>query len=161
MHNVDGYLNTHFEVREIIKDLRKLFATGPLQGCGTAKTAYGLLCDLSERLHHHFIETNHGLYPHLLIHEDPLVNSLAWGFLGGERPLRRTFNAYCGRWLQDCQFNVNHECLTATRQVCALVEQRLDHEAQVLLPKLIEIGMFHRARRREIGGSSCLAPGRR
>ncbi|WP_295458883.1 hemerythrin domain-containing protein [uncultured Thiodictyon sp.] len=160
MSALDDYLGTHQEVRRMIEDLRTLLAIEPLHRCGNAKTAYELLCDLSERLNSHLTEADHGLYPRLLMHDDPQVQSLAWGFISGEKPLRQTFSAYYDRWLKHCEFNFNDEFLTETHQVCALVERHLNHEAQELIPKLIEIGMFRQALRRGIGSSSHCAFGR-
>jgi hypothetical protein len=126
----------------MIDHLRSLLTREQLRIRPSAKHAYDLLCDLGERVRRHLSEEDRGLYPTLLIHEDPKVKSIAWGFISGERPLRQTFDNYQTQWLQNCDFNFSDEFLAETRQVFDMVGQRIDREEQVLLPKLVEIGLF-------------------
>ncbi|WP_295435546.1 hemerythrin domain-containing protein [uncultured Thiodictyon sp.] len=146
MHTLDGYRSTHSDLRQMLDDLRSLLTTEQLRIRPNAKTAYELLCDLGERVRRHLAEEDRSLYPSLLIHEDPKVKSIAWGFISGEKPLRQTFNDYHTHWLKNCDFNFSDDFLTETRAVFDLVAQRIDREEQVLLPKLLEIGMFQDAR---------------
>jgi len=142
MHTLDGYRSTHSDLRQMLDDLRSLLTTEQLRIRPNAKTAYEMLCDLGERVRRHLAEEDRALYPSLLIHEDPKVKSIAWGFISGEKPLRQTFDDYHTHWLKNCDFNFSDDFLAETREVFELVSQRIDREEQVLLPKLLEIGMF-------------------
>lgn len=146
-NGLDGYRSTHTDLRQMIDDLRSLLTTEQLRIRPNAKTAYELLCDLGERVRQHLAEEDCGLYPRLLIHEDPNVKSIAWRFISAEKPLRQTFDDYYSRWLKTCDFNFSEEFLAETRGVFDMVGERIDREEQVLLPKLVEIGMFAVAHR--------------
>jgi hypothetical protein len=146
MHTLDGYRSTHSELRQMIDDLRSILTAEQLRIRPNARTAYELLCDLGERIRRHLAEEDRALYPSLLIHDDPKVKSIAWGFISGEKPLRQTFDDYHARWLKNCEFDFTTEFLAETHQVFEMVGQRIDREERVLLPKLVEIGMFQEAR---------------
>ncbi|WP_295385563.1 hemerythrin domain-containing protein [uncultured Thiodictyon sp.] len=146
MPTLDGYRSTHSDLRQMIDDLRSLLTMEQLRIRPNARTAYELLCDLGERVRRHLTEEDRGLYPSLLIHDDPKVKSLAWGFISGEKPLRKTFDDYHSRWLKNCDFNFSDDFLEETQEVFAMVAQRLDREERVLFPKLVEIGLFREMR---------------
>ncbi len=146
MQTLDNYRGTHSELRQMIDDLRAILTKEQLRIRPNAKTAYELLCDLGEKVRRHLADEDRSLYPSLLIHEDPKVKSIAWGFISGEKPLRKTFDEYHKRWLKNCDFNFSDEFLAETHEVFEMVSQRIDREEQVLLPKLVEIGMFQEAR---------------
>ncbi|WP_295447043.1 hemerythrin domain-containing protein [uncultured Thiodictyon sp.] len=143
MQTLSDYRSTHSDLRQMIGDLRAILTDEHLRLRSNAKNAYEQLCDLGERVNRHLTEEDREVYPGLLIHEDPKVNSMAWGFISGERPMRKTFADYHTRWLKNCDFNFGGEFLAQTQQVFAMVAQRLVREEQVLLPKLVEIGMLH------------------
>jgi hypothetical protein len=111
-----------------------------------AKTAYELLCDLGEKVKQHLAEQDRSIYPSLLIHEDPRVKSIAWGFISGEKPLRKAFDDYHRKWLKHTDYKFPEEFLEETRAVFDMLVQRIEREEQVLFPKLVEIGMFQEAR---------------
>jgi len=146
MQTLDGYRSTHSDLRQMIDDLRSLLTPEQLRIRPNARMAYELLLDLGERVQRHLAEEDRGLYPSLLIHDDPKVKSIAWGFISGERPLRMIFDHYHKHWLKNGDFNFSDDFLTETHQVFEMIGQRLDREEEVLLPKLVEIGMFHQAR---------------
>jgi len=146
LNGFDGYRSTHSDLRQMIDDLRALLTAEQLRIRPNAQIAYEMLCDLGERVRRHLAEEDCGLYPNLLIHEDPKVKSLAWHFISGEKPLRQTFDDYYGRWLKNCDFNFSAEFLAETHEVFDMVGQRIDREEQVLIPKLVEIGMLRAAR---------------
>ena len=146
MATLDGYRSTHSELRRMIDDLRSILTVEQLRIRPNAQTAYELLCDLGERVQRHLAEEDRGLYPTLLINDDPDVKSIAWGFLHGENPLRQSFDDYYCRWLKNCDHNFSDEFLAETHAVFDMVAQRIDEEEQVLIPKLIEIGVFQPAR---------------
>lgn len=142
MHMLDSYRSTHCELRQMIDNLRSILTREQLRIRPSAKDSYELLCDLGERVRRHLSEEDRGLYPTLLIHDDPKVKSMAWGFISGEKPLRQSFDQYDTQWLKNCDFNFGDEFLAETREVVDLVNERIDREEQVLLPKLVEIGLF-------------------
>jgi hemerythrin-like domain-containing protein len=146
MQTLDTYRSTHSELRQMIDDLRSILTKEQLKIRPNAKTAYELLCDLGEKVRRNLASEDRSLYPSLLIHEDPKVKSIAWGFISGEKPLRKTFDEYHKRWLKNCEFNFSDEFLAETHEVFDMVSQRIEREERVLLPKLVEIGMFQEAR---------------
>lgn len=146
MQTLESYRSTHSDLRQTIDDLRSILTKEQLRIRPNAKTAYELLCDLGEKVGRHLANEDRSLYPSLLIHEDPKVKSIAWGFISGERPLRKTFDDYHKRWLKNCDFDFSDEFLAESHEVFDLVSQRIEREEQVLFPKLLEIGMFQEAR---------------
>jgi hypothetical protein len=146
METLDGYRDNHSDLRQMIDDLRQLLQPELLKIRPNAKTAYQLLCDLGTKVKAHLAEEDKRLYPSLLTHEDPRVKSIAWGFISGEKPLRRSFDDYHRKWLKNCDFNFTPEFLEETHEIFDMVACRIDREEQVLLPKLVEIGMFHENR---------------
>ena len=145
MQTLDGYRSTHSDRRRMIDDLRPLLTPDELRIHPNARTAYHLLCDLDERVQSHLAEADCGLYPKLLIHNDPKVKSIAWGFINGEGALRLTFENYYKKWLKYANFNFSDNFLAETHQVFEVIDQRLDREAALLMPKLVEIGLLHQA----------------
>ncbi|MBK1644743.1 hypoxanthine phosphoribosyltransferase [Thiocapsa imhoffii] len=142
MSTLEQYRQTHTALRQMIEDLRLLLKPEQLQIRPNAKTAYELLCDLGVTVRNHLAEEDRSLYPSLLIHEDPKVKSIAWGFISGERPLRKTFDDYHKHWLKNCDFNFTEDFLAETHEILEMVDKRIEREEQVLFPKLIEIGLF-------------------
>jgi len=142
MKTIDGYRSNHAELRQIIDDLRSIMTPEQLKIRPNAMTAYQLMCGLAQKVKAHLADEDRQLYPNLLVHEDPKVKSIAWGFISGEKPLRRTFDEYNKRWLKDCDFNFTSEFLEETHEIFDMLAFRIDREEQVLLPKLMEIGMF-------------------
>jgi hemerythrin-like domain-containing protein len=140
MEILQGFRARHVEIRDMIGDLQLLLQPDQLRIRPNAKTAYRLLCELSDVLKQHLAEEDRGLYPSLLVHEDNRVKSMAWGFISGERPLRRLFDDYRKRWLAECDFTFSNEFLSETVDILDLVEQRIQREESLLFPKLEEIG---------------------
>lgn len=130
------------EIAQMIKDLRAIMTPEQLQVKPTCKTAHQLLCDLGNKLKAHLAAEDKGVYPPLLTHEDPKLKSLAWGFISGEKPLRKQFEAYYKRWLKDCDFQFTEEFLDDSFELFSAIEIRLDREKTVLIPKLEQSGMF-------------------
>ena len=146
MQTMKEYESTHAELRQMIDDLQSIMSPEHLKVRPNAKTAYELLCDLGDKVKKHLSEEDRSIYPTLLIHEDPRVKSIAWGFISGEKPLRKVFDDYYKKWLKDCDFNFSEEFVVETREVFDMLTQRMDREEQVLFPKLVEIGMFQESR---------------
>jgi hemerythrin-like domain-containing protein len=142
MQTLDGYRSSHADLRQMIDDLRSIMTVEQLKVRPNARTAYQLMCELASKVKQHLADEDRQLYPNLLIHEDPKVKSIAWGFISGEKPLRRTFDEYYKKWLKDCDFNFSEDFLEETREIFDMLSFRIEREEQVLLPKLVEIGMF-------------------
>jgi hemerythrin-like domain-containing protein len=146
MYDLAHYRSSHTDLRQMIEDLQSLLTPEMLKIRPNAKTAYQLLCELGTKVRAHLGEEDRGVYPSLLIHEDPRVKSLAWGFINGERPLRRAFDDYHRKWLKNCDFNFTQEFIDESRDIFQMVSDRIDRENLVLFPKLVEIGIFEEAR---------------
>lgn len=139
MQMLENYRSTHSELRQMIEELRSLLTLDQMRIRPNARTVHELLCDLSERVRKHLAEEDRGLYPSLLIHDDPKVKSLAWGFISGERPLRKLFDDYHQNWLNNSDFNFCDKFIAETNHVFEMIGTRLDREEQILFPKLTEI----------------------
>ena len=146
MQTLDGYRSSHAELRQMIDDLQSILTPEHIKIRPNAKTAHELLCDLGEKVKHHLAEEDRSIYPSLLIHDDPKVKSIAWGFISGEKPLRKVLDDYSTTWLKNCDFNFSGAFLDETREVFDMLAQRIDREEHVLFPKLVEIGMFQETR---------------
>jgi hypothetical protein len=144
MQSLAGFRSSHVELRCIIGELQSLLSADALAVPSNAKTAYGLLCKLSDLVSAHLAAEDKGLYPSLLTHEDFKVKSLAWGFISGERPLRRVFCEYRQRWLKECDFSFSDAFLAESRKICTLLQERIDREEHLLFPKLEEIRAYPR-----------------
>lgn len=146
MQTLSSYRGRQEELLQMIDDLQAILSPELLRIRPNARTAYDLLCDLSDKVKQHLAEEDKGLYPSLLIHEDPKVKSIAWGFISGEKPLRKTFDDYHRKWLKHCDFNFTDQFVEETREVFDMLQYRIERENHVLFPKLVEIGMFLEAR---------------
>jgi hemerythrin-like domain-containing protein len=146
MQSLDSYRSSHAELRQMIDDLQSILTPEHIKIRPNAKTAYELLCDLGDKVKHHLAEEDRSIYPSLLIHDDPKVKSIAWGFISGEKPLRKVFDDYYKKWLKNCDFNFSGDFLAETNEVFHMLAHRIDREEQVLFPKLVEIGLFQEVR---------------
>jgi len=146
MQTLSSYHDRQTELLQTIEDLQSILTPERLRDRPNARTAYELLCDLADKVKQHLAEEDKGLYPSLLIHEDPKVKSIAWGFISGEKPLRKIFDDYYKKWLKNCDFNFTGEFIQETRAVFDMLQYRIERENQVLFPKLVELGMFQEAR---------------
>ncbi len=153
MQILDGYRNTHSDLRQMVDDLRALLTEEHLRISSNARTAYEQLCDLGEQVGRHLPEEDHNVFPALLMHEDPKVKSIAWGFISGEVPIRKTFEDYHRRWLKNCDFNFGGEFMDETGKMFAMVAQRLEREKRVLLPKMVEISILREACQSFVSGA--------
>jgi len=142
MTALDSVRSRHASLLEMISDLRAMLKPEILSIKPNAKLAYETLCSLSDRMKDHLAKEDAGLYPRLLTHESPQVKSIAWGFINGEKPLRKMFDDYHKKWLKDCDFNFTQDFLGDTHEMLEMLESRIDRERTVLLPKLEQIGVF-------------------
>jgi iron-sulfur cluster repair protein YtfE (RIC family) len=145
MQTLESYRSTHSDLKEMIEELRTVMTVDNLKIRPNARTAYQLMCELAEKVKAHLAEEDKGLYPSLLIHEDPTVKSIAWGFISGEKPLRKTFDEYAKKWLKNCDFNFTADFVAETNEMFEVLLARIDREERILFPKLQEIGVFPQA----------------
>lgn len=142
MNKLNDIRERQNEILEMIGDLKIMLNPEQLKVKPNAKAAHEYLCSLGEKLCDHLAEEDKGLYPSLLTHEDPKLKSLAWGFISGEKPLRKQYEGYYQKWLKDCDFNFTQSFLDETLEVFGAIENRVEREQSVLLPKLEESGIF-------------------
>lgn len=142
MQTIENYRSTHVDLKAMIEELRTVMTVDNLKIRPNARTAHQLMCELAERVKEHLAEEDKGLYPSLLIHEDPSVKAIAWGFISGEKPLRKTFDEYTKKWLKNCDFNFNADFLAETNEMFDMILARIEREERVLFPKLQQIGVL-------------------
>ena len=142
MHTLENFRTRQKELLELIGDLKSMLTPEQLRIRPNAKTAYQTMCQLGDKMKEHLSAEDKGVYPPLLIHEDPKLKSLAWGFISGEKPLRRQFEDFYRRWLKDCDFSFTEEFLKDSHELFTAIEDRIEREQNVLLPRLQESGLF-------------------
>jgi hypothetical protein len=142
MSKLNEFRQRQDELLGMISDLRAMLKPEQLKIGPNAKTAHEHLCLLGEKLKDHLAAEDKGLYPPLLTHEDPKLKSLAWGFISGEKPLRKQFEKYHQKWLKDCDFEFSGAFMEETLSVFEAIDTRIKREQEVLLPKLEESGVF-------------------
>ena len=145
MNTLNNFSDGQVELKQMISDLKIMLQPQQLTVRPNAKTAYETLCSLGKKMKAHLSEGDQGIYPPLLTHDDPKLKSLAWGFIAGEKPLRKQFDDYYSKWLKNCDFNFTEEFLKDTHEVFEAIEARIDHEQSVLIPRLKESGVFNEA----------------
>ncbi len=139
---LDSVRDQHLQLQEMITDIKAMLKPEVLSIKPNAKLAYEMICSLGVKMKEHLAAQDEGLYPSLLTHQDPQLKSVAWGFINGEKPLRRIFDDYYKKWLKDCDFSFNTEFMTDTRDLLTMLENRINREKTLLLPKLEQTGLF-------------------
>jgi hypothetical protein len=142
MTSIDSVKGRHSDLLEMISDVRQMLKPEILSIRPNAKLAYETICTLADKMKQHLSAEDEGLYPPLLTHEDPKVKSVAWGFINGEKPLRKMFDSYYKKWLKNCDFSFSDEFMRDTHEMLAMLETRIDREQTILLPKLTQMGLF-------------------
>ena len=142
MNRLTAFRERQDELLGMIEELKVMLKPEQLVVMPNAKAAHEHICSLGKKLKHHLAEEDKGLYPPLLTHDDPKLKSLAWGFISGEKPLRKQFDSYYQKWLKNCDFKFDEAFVTETLEVFEAIETRIEREQSVLLPKLEESGVF-------------------
>ena len=142
MNSIDMVKDRHSNLLEMISDVRRMLKPEILSIKPNAKLAYEMICSLAEKMKQHLSAEDRGLYPPLLTHEDPKVKSVAWGFINGEKPLRKMFDDYHRKWLKDCDFTFSEVFMRETDDMLQMLETRIEREQTILLPKLERMGVF-------------------
>ena len=142
MNTLTSLRERHSELLGMISDLKIMLNPEQLKVKPHAKMTHELLCALGRKLQHHLLEEDKGVYPPLLTQEDAKLKSLAWGLISGQKPLRTQFDEYHRTWLKNCDFKFTEAFLDETLEVFSMIEDRIEREKTVLLPKLEASGLF-------------------
>ena len=142
MSTIESMKGNHGEMQDMINDLRAMMTEEQLKIRPNAMTTHRLLCELAERMKQHMTSQDREVYPGLLIHEDPKLKSMAWGFLNGQKPMRKQYDDYYNKWLKDCDFNFSKEFVSETFEIFDMIEERIEREQSILIPTLESSGVF-------------------
>ncbi len=145
MSAIENLKDSHVEMLEVISDLRAMMSKEQLSIRPNAMTAHKLICELAEKMKGHMSEQDKSIYPDLLIHQDPKLKSMAWGFLNGQKPMRKQFDSYHAKWLKNCDFNFSDEFIADTFEIFDMIEDRIKREESILIPTLENSGVLARA----------------
>lgn len=145
MSTIESLKGTQGELLDIINDLRAMMTKDQLKIRPNAMTTHKLICDLAEKMKSHMSAQDQEVYPGLLIHEDPKLKSMAWGFLNAQKPMRKQFQDYHNKWLKNCDFNFTDDFISETFEMFDMIEERIDREQSVLIPTLETSGVLAQA----------------
>jgi hemerythrin-like domain-containing protein len=139
---IDNLKSSHAEMLNVISDLRAMMTMEQLSIRPNAMTAHTLICNLADMVKQHMSEQDKSVYPDLLIHQDPKLKSMAWGFLNGQKPMRKQFDAYHSKWLKNCDFKFSDDFIADSFEVFDMVEDRIKREESILIPTLESKGVL-------------------
>jgi DUF438 domain-containing protein len=138
---IDNLKGSHADMLQVIKDLRAMMTKEQLSIRPNAMTVHKLICELAEKMKGHMSEQDKSIYPDLLIRQDPKLKSMAWGFLNGQKPMRKQFDQYYAKWLKDCDFKLSEEFIEDTFEIFDMIEDRIKREESILIPTLENSGI--------------------
>ncbi len=144
MSTIDILKGSHGEMQDMINDLRAMMTEDQLKIRPNAMTTHRLLCELADKMKSHMTSQDQEIYPGLLIHEDPKLKSMAWGFLNGQKPMRKQYDDYYNKWLKNCDFNFTKEFVAETFEIFDMIDERIEREKSILIPTLESSGVFSR-----------------
>ena len=142
---IENLKGSHAEMLDVISDLRAMMTKEQLSIRPNAMTAHKLICELADKMKGHMSEQDKSIYPDLLIQQDPKLKSMAWGFLNGQKPMRKQFDQYHAKWLKNCDFNFSDEFVADTFEIFDMIEDRIKREESILIPTLENSGVLARA----------------
>lgn len=145
MSTLESMKGSHADMQNIISDLRAMMTKEQLSIRPNAMTTHKMICDLAEIMKGHMSDQDRGVYPDLLTHQDPKLKSMAWGFLNGQKPIRKNFEQYHSKWLKNCDFNFTDEFVADTFEIFDMIEDRIQREETILIPTLEKSGVFAQA----------------
>ena len=119
-----------------ISGLKGMIRTDFLEEPINVRVAFESLRSLGEALKQHLAAEDRDVYPALLIHEDPKLKSLAWGFISGEKPIRKQLDNFYDKWLQQPELEPNEEFICEALDFCRTCEERINREQHILIPRL-------------------------
>jgi hemerythrin-like domain-containing protein len=142
---IENLKGSHADMLEVISDLRAMMTREQLDIRPNAMTVHRMICDLADKIKQHMSEQDKTIYPDLLIHQDPKLKSMAWGFLNGQKPMRKQFESYHAKWLKDCECQTSDEFIADTFEIFDIIEDRIKREESILIPTLETTGVLARA----------------
>ncbi len=145
VNTLDNLKGNHAEMLDIISDLRAMMTREQLSIRPNAMTTHKLICELAEKMKAHMSSQDKSIYPGLLIHQDPKLKSMAWGFLNGQKPMKKQFERYHSKWLKDCDFEFSDEFIGETMEIFEMIEDRIQREESILIPTLESSGVMAQA----------------
>ena len=131
---IENLKGSHAEMLDVISDLRAMMTKEQLSIRPNAMTAHKLICELADKMKGHMSEQDKSIYPDLLIQQDPKLKSMAWGFLNGQKPMRKQFDQYHAKWLKNCDFNFSDEFVADTFDI---FEWRLNNSVRSSLNNIV------------------------
>jgi len=146
MHDLAHFRKSQKELLSLIKDLQSLMTDNMVEMSRNSMTAFQLMCELGIRIQEHLGEADRFVYPYLLLHEDPRVQSIAWGFINRENPLRHSYVGYYMKWLKNFDFAFNQDLIRDSQEIFELVAERIERENRELFPWLEELGLIPKRR---------------
>lgn len=144
MSTIDSMKGSHGQMQDMMNDLRAMLTEEQLKIRPNAMTTHRLLCELADKLKTHMTSQDQNVYPGLLIHEDPKLKSMAWGFLNGQKPMRKQYEDYYNKWLKNCDFQFTKEFIGETLEIFDMIDERIEREKLILIPTLESSGVFSR-----------------
>ena len=142
MKQLDEYRKQHDELMELVTVLRTLLVEDQIKVPANAHTAHHMLRDLTDRVSKHLTGEDRELYPPLLVNGNPQIKSMAWGFIRGESPLRKSFENYGRKWLKGSELDTTGAFLDDTREVLDALAKRIETEQEKLFPLLEQAGLY-------------------
>ncbi len=139
VYDLAHFQNSHDRLQSLIKELESLIRGGTHKSGPRAKTAHELWCELGLEIQGHLNGEDHALYPSLLMYDDPQVQSLAWGFINDECPLRQHFHQFQNKWLLDCDLDYSKDFIRESQEIIQMIARRIKREKRELFPILREI----------------------
>lgn len=141
MKYIADYKREHRELAEMINVLKGLLQEDQFKLEANARLVHERLCNLAEKVQRHLSDEDKELYPSLLVHEDPEVKNIAWGYVSGESHLRKEFGKYARRWLKNPVLDFSIDYIQDTNEMLDFLTKRIDKEEHVLFPKLVQAGV--------------------
>jgi DUF438 domain-containing protein len=133
---IDNLKSSHAEMLDVISDLRAMMTMEQLRIRPNAITTHKLICELANMMKKHMSEQDKSIFPDLLTNQNPRLKAMAWGFLNGQNPMRKQFDAYHAKWLKNCDFSFNEGFIADTFEVFDMIESRIKREESILIPTL-------------------------
>ena len=137
---LNNFKQRHEELLELVGLLRTIINVDILKNKATAQVAHEKLCELISKMKEHLAEEDRGVYPDLLTHSDPRVKTVAWNFIGGQKPLKKVFDDFAKNF-KHCEYAFNESLVNETKEVLDVLCQRIESEQEVLFPELEKLGL--------------------
>ncbi len=146
MYDLAQFRDSQDNLLQMIGELQALMTSDMFEMTRNSMSAHQLLCELGIKIQEHLGEADRNVYPYLLIHDDPRIQSLAWGFINGEIPLRQSFIEYYMKWLKNFHYIFPQEFIDESQEIFNMISQRIERENRELFPWLEQMDQFQKPR---------------